>query len=160
MSPQLSRRIAVDRVYHAYLPATGSAGWDAVSGKVRHLHMAYSPLHACASETVFTTPFSVSFWPMFDNRSAANSALRHRAKHLDKLHSSLSNLQNRLDTSSSMVTVISALCITLGISKTVWPIICSFRHCAACFAYLPTRMNIWHNTFQCAFCFYLIVLYD
>ena len=38
-----------------------------------------------------------------------------------------------------MVTVISALCITFGISKTLWPITGSFYHCADCFIYLPTR---------------------
>ena len=48
------------------------------------------------------TPLFRYFWPMLDNSSTANSALRHRAKHFDKLHLILSKLQNRLDTRSSM----------------------------------------------------------
>ena len=62
------------------------------------------------------TPFFNWFQPMFHNYSAANSAVRHWAKPTIKPHHRLSDLQNRLDTSSSMVSVNSALCITIGIS--------------------------------------------
>ena len=64
------------------------------------------------------TPFFNWFRPMFHNYSATNSAVRHWAKPIIKLHHRLADLQNRLDASSSMVIVNSSLCncITLGIS--------------------------------------------
>ena len=93
---------------------------------------------------VQTTTFIVGFWSIFDNCSAANSAFRHWAKHFDKLHYSLSNLRNRLDTSSSIVTDFSFVHNVWHL-LTVWLIIGSFPHCAECFVYLPTKINIWHT---------------
>ena len=74
--------------------------------------------------------------------------VRRRTRHfviernISKSSHSLSNLQDILDTGSPMVTVISALCLTFNISKTIWPFVGSFRHCGECSVYLPTRMNI------------------
>ena len=90
--------------------------------------------------------FFVSFYLMFDHCSSENSKLLHWAKRFDKFHHSSAYLQNRLETRSSMVTVISALCITFGICKTVSLIAGSFRHCTYCFVYVPPRINIGHNT--------------
>ena len=66
--------------------------------------------------TVIKYTFFNWFRPMFHNYSAANSAVHHWAKPIIKHHHRLAVLQNRLDNSSSMVSVNSALCISIGIS--------------------------------------------
>ena len=64
--------------------------------------------HICSSQLSpqHTTPFLVCVWPMFHNYSAANSAVRHWAKHFDKLHHRLSDQQNRLDVGHSKLDIV------------------------------------------------------
>ena len=42
--------------------------------------------------------------------------------------------------------MISTLRVTFGISRTVWLIKGSIRHCAKCFVYSPLRMSICYTT--------------
>ena len=64
-----------------------------------------------------TTSFLVCVWPVFNNYSAAHSAVRHWAKQFDKLYQRLAIVQNRLDASLLMVVVNWTLCITFGTFK-------------------------------------------
>ena len=69
----------------------------------RQLPSAHLSLH-CFKKS--STPFLVYVWPMFHNYSAANSAVRHWAKHFDKLHHRLSDQQNGQDVGHSKLDIV------------------------------------------------------
>ena len=61
---------------------------------------------------------------MFHNYSAANSAVRHWAKHFDKLHHRLSDQQNGLDVGHSKLGIVH----NFRHLQIVWPMSGQFHH--------------------------------
>ena len=94
-----------------------------------------------------------NFWPMFENWSAANLALRHWKKQFGKLHHSLSDLRSSSEISSSKTIVVNfdivhnvrhlQNCSTDG--RIISSLGSQVRNWSECFVNSSLRFNMWHN---------------